>query len=62
MRLVKPLTRSRRRNRTNVGQRKDSLTARLISGARTARRRYQNGRPVRLRDRRVELVMDSWWR
>ena len=55
-RLVERLTRSMRGNRTNVGQREHGRTARQISRARTARRKYQNGRPVRLEDRRVELV------
>ena len=55
-RLVERLTRSMRGNRTKVGQREHGLTARQISMARTARRRYQGGRAVRLEDRRVELV------
>ena len=55
-RLVERLTRSRRENWTNVGQSEHGLTARQISRARTARRRYQGGRAVRLEDRRVELV------
>ena len=55
-RLVERLMRSMRGNRTNVGQREHGLTARQISTAKTARRRYQGGRAVRLEDRRVELV------
>ena len=55
-RLVERLTSLMKGNRTNVGQREHGLTARQISRARTARRRYQGGRAVRLEDRRVELV------
>ena len=55
-RLVARLTRSMRGNRTKVGQWEHGLTARQISRARRARKWYQNGRPVRLEDRWVQLV------
>ena len=55
-RVAERLTRSMRRNRTNVAQGEHCLTARQISRARTAWRRYQARRSVLLEDRRVELV------
>ena len=58
-RLVERLTRSLRGNRTNVGLMEPGLTALQSSRTRTAQRRYQTGRPLRLEDTRVEWWMDS---
>ena len=58
-RLVEGLNRSIRGNRLNVGQGMHGQTARQISRARTARRRYQGERAARLEARRVELV--NWF-
>ena len=58
-RLVGLLNRSIRGNWVNVGQREHGLSARQISRARTARRRYQCERAARLEERCVELV--NWF-